>query len=198
MTIIEAVSQALKDNNKPLTVNAIYDKIIACDYYKFRAQNPLNIVRVEIRRHCRGVDFPTASKNKYFQILNDGTYCLLEQAYLFVKEDNKKMKAIEDDEKRLIAVLEDTHSEYTKSFKRQLLEQLKEIEPEIFEIFCKKLLKVYGFKDLKVTKPQKDGGIDGFGKLKVGISYLNVAFQCKRWKNTSIGRTEIDKFRGAI
>ena len=48
-----------------------------------------------------------------------------------------------------------------------------------------------------VTKPGKDGGIDGNGKLKIGITYLHVAFQCKRWKG-NIGRTEIDKFRGAI
>ena len=43
----------------------------------------------------------------------------------------------------------------------------------------------------------RDGGIDGYGKLKVGISHLNVAFQCKRWKNTKISRIEVDKFRGA-
>jgi len=27
---------------------------------------------------------------------------------------------------------------------------------------------------------------------------MGVAFQCKRWDKTSIGRPEIDKFRGAI
>lgn len=137
-----------------MTVNAIYDNIIASDYYRFKAQNPMNVMRVELRRHCQGVDFPTASKKKYFQILNDGTYCLIEQAYLFFKEDKKK-KAIENDEKRLMTILKDTHSDYIKSFKIQLLEQLKEIEPTVFELFCKKLLKVYGFRDMKVTKPQK-------------------------------------------
>lgn len=196
-TIIDAITQVLKDTLTPLTVNVIYDRIIANDYYRFKAQSPLNIVRVELRRHCQGVDFPSASRKKYFQILNDGTYCLLEQAHLFIKEDKKK-KVIEDDEKRLIATLKTTHAEYVKSFKTQLLEQLKEVDPETFELFCKKLLKVYGFKDLKVTRPKKDGGIDGYGKLKVGISYLNVAVQCKRWKNACVGRTEIDKFRGAI
>lgn len=196
-TIIGAISKVLVDNNKPLSVNVIYDKIIANDYYQFKALNPLNVMRVELRRHCNGVDFPTASKRKFFQILNDGTYCLIEQAHLFLKKDKKK-KVIENDEKRLITTLKATHNDYVRSFKTQLLEQLKEIKPETFELFCKKLLKVYGFKDLKVTKPQKDGGIDGYGKLKVGISYLNVAVQCKRWKNTSVGRTEIDKFRGAI
>lgn len=196
-TIIDAITKVLKGSHVPLAINVIYDRIIANDFYQFKAQDPVSVVRVELRRHCQGVDFPTASKKKYFQILNDGTYCLLEQAYLFLKEDKKK-KTIENDEKRLIATLKVTHGDYVKSFKMQLLEQLKEIDPDTFELFCKKLLKVYGFKDLKVTKPKKDGGIDGYGKLKVGISYLNVAVQCKRWKNTSVGRTEIDKFRGAI
>lgn len=197
MTIIDAISKVLKENNLPLSVKSIYDKIVANDFYQFKAQDPLSVVRVELRRHCQGVDFPTASKKKYFQILNDGTYCLIEQSHLFIKDDKKK-KVIENDEKRLITTLKTTHNDYVRSFKLQLLEQLKEIDPETFEIFCKKLLKVYGFKDLKVTKPKKDGGIDGHGKLKVGISYLNVAVQCKRWKNATVGRTEIDKFRGAI
>ncbi len=196
-TIIGAIARVLKESSLPLFVNDIYDKIVANDYYPFKAQDPLSVVRVELRRHCQGVDFPTASKKKYFQILNDGTYCLIEQAHLFVKEDRKK-KVLDNDEKRLAATLNATYNDYIKSFKMQLLEQIKEIDSETFEHFCKNLLKAYGFKDLKVTKPKKDGGIDGFGKLKVGISYLNVAVQCKNWKNTTVGRTEIDKFRGAI
>lgn len=196
-TIIDAITKVLIDSNIPLSIKIVYDRIVANDYYQFNAQDPLSVVRLELRRHSQGVDFPTASKKKYFQILNDGTYCLIEQSHLFIKEDKKK-KIIECDEKRLIATLKATHNDYVKSFKLQLLEQLKEIDPETFEVFCKKLLKVYGFKDLKVTKPKKDGGIDGYGKLKVGISYLNVAVQCKCWKNATVGRTEIDKFRGAI
>lgn len=196
-TIISAITKVLKDSSTPLSIKAIYDKIIINDYYQFKAHDPLSVVRVELRRHCKGVEFSTASRRKYFQILNSGTYCLIEQSHLFLKEDKKK-KTIENDERRLAATLQMTHNDYVKSFKMQLLEQLKEIEPETFELFCKKLLKVYGFKDLKVTKPKKDGGINGYGKLKVGISYLNVAVQCKRWKNTNVGRTEIDKFRGAI
>jgi restriction system protein len=196
-TIIDAITKVLTGSSMPLPVNDIYDKIVANDYYPFKAQDPLSVVRVELRRHCQGVDFPTASKKKYFQILKDGTYCLIEQVHLFVKEDRKR-KVIDNDEKRLAATLNATYNDYIKSFKLQLLEQIKEIDSETFEHFCKNLLKAYGFKDLKVTKPKKDGGIDGFGKLKVGISYLNVAVQCKNWKNNTVGRTEIDKFRGAI
>lgn len=195
-TIKDAITKVLKNSNIPLSIKVIYENIISNDYYQFNAQDPLSVVRIELRRHTQGVDFPTASKKKYYQILNDGTYCLIEQSHLFIKEDKKKQ--IESDEKRLIATLRATHNEYVKAFKLQLLEQLKEISPDVFEVFCKKLLRVYGFKDLKVTKFNKDGGIDGYGKLKVGISFLNVAVQCKRWKTSTVGRTEIDKFRGAI
>jgi restriction system protein len=60
------------------------------------------------------------------------------------------------------------------------------------------LLEAYGFVDVKVTQFSKDGGIDGNGKLKVGLAHLNVAFQCKRYTGNSVGRPDIDKFRGAI
>lgn len=79
-TIIDAITKALKDSNIPLPVKVIFDRIVANDYYQFKAQDPLNVVRVELRRHSQGIDFPTASKKKYFQILNDGTYCLIEQS----------------------------------------------------------------------------------------------------------------------
>ena len=196
-TIIEAISKVLKDNSNPLPIKDIYDQIIDNSYYKFNAQNPYNVVRVEIRRHCIGVDIPSASRKKYFQIHKDGTYSLLSLSKK-LSEETKQVKEIESDESKQIVKLKEIHAQYINAFKRKLLNQLKEIEPDTFEIFCKKLLKVYGFKDLKITRPKKDGGIDGYGKLKVGISYLNVAVQCKRWKNTTVGRTEIDKFRGAI
>jgi restriction system protein len=196
-TIIEAVFKVLKENSKSLTIYDIYSQIVSKCYYKFNAQNPYNIVRVEIRRHCLGVDISSASKKKYFQIHKDGTYSLLPNSKT-ISDEVKQNKEIKYDENIQITKLKEIHIQYINAFKRKLLIQLKEIEPDIFELFCKKLLKVYGFKDLKVTRPKKDGGIDGYGKLKVGISYLNVAVQCKRWKNTTVGRTEIDKFRGAI
>ena len=59
------------------------------------------------------------------------------------------------------------------------------------------MLDVYGFEETHVTQVSGDGGIDGYGKLKVGLAHLNVAFQCKRWTKGNIQRTEIDKFRGA-
>ena len=54
--------------------------------------------------------------------------------------------------------------------------------PAAFEAFGREILDGYGFKNTQVTSVAKDGGIDGFGRLKVGLAFLNVAFQCKRWK----------------
>jgi restriction system protein len=51
---------------------------------------------------------------------------------------------------------------------------------------------------MTVTQIAGDGGIDGHGKLKVGLAFLNVAFQCKRWTKCNVTRPEVDRFRGAI
>jgi len=198
-TIIDAISIVLQKSKTPLSIGVIYTEIVENSYYKFKAQDPKSVVRVELRRHCIGIDFPTAASKKYFQILPDGTYCLINQ---FTQDKKKetviKRKVSDNDESKYVASLKNIHSQYIEAFKVKMLNQLKEIDPTTFEFFCRKLLKVYGFKDLIVTRAKKDGGIDGFGKLKVGITFLNVAVQCKRWNNTSVGRTEIDKFRGAI
>lgn len=201
-TIREAAIEALKQSGKPLIGRDIYNYIIAHDLYRFNAEDPEHIVKVLIRRHCEGLEFPSASPKKYFKILLDGTYWMNEipipgqtstsiKAEVIVKKESDILKTA-------VAELKTIHLKHIETFKKQLLSQLKEIPPKTFESFAKRLLEVYGFQDMRVTAYSKDGGLDGDGKLKVGITYLNVAFQCKRWKTTSVSRTEIDKFRGAI
>lgn len=201
-TIREAVIDALTRSGKPLYAKEIYNFIISHDLYRFNAENPEGIVKVEIRRHCEGVEFPTAKTNKYFKILLDGTYWIKEIPVPGEKMTSQKSEIIIkkniEDLKSVVAELKVIHSKHADTFKKQLLNQLKEIPAKTFETFAKRLLEIYGFHDMKVTSYTKDGGLDGFGKLKVGITYLNVAYQCKRWKTTSVSRTEIDKFRGAI
>jgi len=92
--------------------------------------------------------------------------------------------------------LSEIYEYYDEKFRNQLLERLYELTPRQFENFSKRLLKVYGFVKLNVTKVSSDGGIDGYGELKLGLASINVAFQCKKWQG-NIGRPEIDKFRGA-
>lgn len=201
-TIREAVIEALIRSGNPLKARDVYNFIVEHDLYRFNSENPEGIVKVEIRRHCDGVEFPSAKPNKYFKILIDGTYWLKDipipgQLNTAQKSELLNEKYYED-LKQVVYELKEIHKKHTETLKKQLLNQLKEIPAKTFEIYSKKLLEVYGFQDVTVTTFSKDGGIDGFGKLKVGITHLNVAFQCKRWKKTSVSRTEIDKFRGAI
>jgi restriction system protein len=82
--------------------------------------------------------------------------------------------------------------------KDRIVRDLRRLPPAAFEVFAKRLLEVYGFVGMKVTRVSNDGGIDGYGKLRVGLACMNIAVQCKRWTVGNVGRPEIDKFRGAI
>lgn len=199
-TIKEAVIATFKRQQVPLSVREVYNYIITNDLYRFNAENPENIVRTEIRRHCEGVEFPTAKPNKLFRQTSNGTYWLKDVPLPNLKPNVAlyKLSPIGSNLKDVVAELRKIHVEHAKAFKEEILRQLKDIEPRLFENFSKKLLEVYGFTEVNVTNYSRDGGIDGYGKLKVGLTYLEVAFQCKRWKNHNVGRTEIDKFRGAI
>jgi restriction system protein len=201
-TIIEAAIEALKRKGEPLSTKDIYDFIIEQDLYRFNAEDPVGIVKVQIRRHCEGVDFPTAKPNKFFQILKDGRYWIRNTPIPGLNEASMKSEIIvrKDFEslKTVVTELREIHLKHTKAFKKQIINQLKQINPRTFEIFAKRLLEVYGFEEMNVTRYGKDGGLDGHGQLKVGITHLNVAFQCKRWNTTTVSRMEIDKFRGAI
>ena len=195
MTIIEAVKEVMRRRGAAMTVSEVYGDIIAADLYTFHADNPLHIVANQIRRHCLGLDFPTASQTKHFRIIDDNKYYFLETPRKVAKTPSGKA-AISPD--RLLSDLKALHSKYQEELKRRILEEVRRIEPQNFEHFSRKLLQVYGFHDTAVTQYSKDAGIDGHGKLKVGLAYLNVAFQCKRWNRNTVGRPEIDKFRGAI
>jgi restriction system protein len=91
----------------------------------------------------------------------------------------------------------DLYDKYESAFRTQLLDRLLALRPQDFEHFAKSTLMAYGFVDVTVTQVSKDGGIDGFGRLTLGLATMNAAFQCKRWQG-NVGRPEVDKFRGAI
>lgn len=93
--------------------------------------------------------------------------------------------------------LEELADEYFLAFKEKILQKLQDLVPSQFERFSGALLSAFGFNEIKITGKSHDGGLDGHGKLKVGLASMNVAFQCKRWQGR-VGRPEIDEFRGAI
>lgn len=196
-TIVEAIEMVLRNRKAPMTVREIYDAIMADGLYTFKADNPVNIVQSQIRRHCLGVDFTTASKHKVFKVAGNGYYDVLETP--LVKTPAPAKKLIEKSRApHGFATFKKQYELYLSDFKTRVLDQLKKLTAEQFEHFCKNLLDAYGFRSLKVTEYSKDGGIDGYGQLKVGFDYFNVAFQCKRWRKGNVGRREISQFRGDI
>lgn len=191
MTIIEATLSILKRSEEPLSIHEIYKRTIDKSLYTFHAQNPISVLRSEIRRHSVGIDFPTASKKKYFIYdETNGRFSTLQK--------KKENSSVTREDKPHLIQFRNLYDSYLKDFKTNILVQLKRMNAYDFEQFCMQLLKVYGFINVAVTQKSRDGGIDGHGKLKVGLAHMNVAFQCKRWDNTTISRKEIDAFRGAI
>ena len=90
------------------------------------------------------------------------------------------------------------HHRFVTAFKDRALTAINHLKPREFEHFCRNLLQAYGFRDVKVTKVGRDGGVDGHGRLKVGFTFFSVAFQCKKWSHANVGRPEINQFRGDI
>lgn len=76
--------------------------------------------------------------------------------------------------------------------------KLQAMDPFGFERLTQRLLRECGFSSVTVTKKSGDGGIDGFGELKIlGIFSFRIAFQCKRYQGT-VGSREIRDFRGSL
>jgi restriction system protein len=88
-----------------------------------------------------------------------------------------------------------------KQLEEELLEQLKQVNPERFENIVIDLLVKMGYGGSKreaarVVGKAGDGGIDGIIKEdKFGLDVIYV--QAKRWEN-QVGRPEIQKFAGAL
>ena len=89
------------------------------------------------------------------------------------------------------------YDDYEAAFRAQLLDKLQSLSPREFEHFARRLLAAYGFVDVRVSQVGRDGGIDGTGRLRLGLATMSAAFQCKKWQG-NVGRPEVDKFRGAI
>jgi restriction system protein len=196
MTINEAIKEAMRIHGGPMTIREAYDAIVGAGLYTFHAEHPVHVVASQLRRHCKGLDFPSASETKYFELCGDDKYYFLEQPLR--QPGSGKKEAGKATSRSLLRDLKAIHQKYQAELRSTILFNIRRLHPSTFEDFAKRLLEAYGFLDMKVTQYSKDGGIDGYGKLQVGLAHLKVAFQCKRFNRNTVGRPEIDKFRGAI
>ncbi len=194
-TIIQAIKEVMQAEQKPMTAAKVHDAIVSAGLYSFNADKPVHVVQTQIRRHAKGLDFASSSNVKHFEILQNGKYYLLDQEEVAPQRVSRSRTAIK---RGTLNNIKKLHDQYSGEFKTRALKEIKKLDPVSFERFCGNLLTEYGFRDVAVTRRAKDGGIDGHGRLEIGVTYLRVAFQCKRWtKKKNVGRPEVDQFRGA-
>ena len=80
----------------------------------------------------------------------------------------------------------------------ELSKVLQDMAPDAFERLCQRLLRESGFNEVEVTGRLGDGGIDGYGIIRLGELITEpVVFQCKRHK-TAVGPGVVRDFRGAM
>jgi len=84
-------------------------------------------------------------------------------------------------------------------WRAELLETLRTLPPAGFERVCQRLLRESGFEQVIVTGRSGDGGIDGHGILAINpLVTFRVLFQCKRYRDQSVGSSQVRDFRGAM
>ena len=89
----------------------------------------------------------------------------------------------------------------TGSWEHQLKKILKSLPPEGFERLCAAIMTANGLHATKVSGHSGDKGIDGEGLLsfdKAGLVSIRVAWQCKRFKDESVGSEAVRNFRGSL
>ena len=206
MTIIEAIKEVLKFEPKGLSSVEIYQRIIDQNLYQFGAKNPVGVVNGEIRRHCIGLDFPTAYPVKHFAIAGKEG----KKLKFIVCENNKSGKTIKQSQNVIDNNTEflpeekiaNAIDEHLQQIKQQLLDNIMSNHPDFFEqLVVELLLKMgYGYdkKSGIVTGGSHDNGIDGIiSEDKLGLDLIYI--QAKRYSNTNkVGRKELQAFIGAM
>ena len=114
------------------------------------------------------------------------------------KKVNKKVKSLDFADSKSITKRLTYTVTGPETWRDQLLNYLKEMDPRSFERLCQRVLRESGFVEVEVTERSKDGGIDGVGKVRLGgFLSFKVVFQCKRYRR-SITAKQIRDFRGAM
>lgn len=203
MTIVEAVKAVLITSQTGMTSREVYQEIIDRNLYSFPAKKPDAVVNSIIRRHCLGLDFPTANAVKHFKIVSikgkKPCYALIESSITPVSDVPKDQNTSDllPEEK-----IQNSHKTHIATIEAELMRQIMNNHPSFFEkLIVDLLLKMgYGYDRTSgvVVGGPHDGGIDGIiseDKLGLDLIYL----QAKRYKpGNTVGRHDLQAFVGAM
>ena len=202
MTIVDAVKAVLKDQPDGLQSSDVYQKIIELGLYTFGAENPVAVVNGTIRRHCVGLEFPSANPVKHFAIAG---YSGSKPRYTVISLSNeKKLDNDKTASTELLPeeVMQEAYEKHLSSLREQLKQAILENDPAFFEQLIVSLLIAMGYGYDKtsgvVVGGAHDGGIDGIiYEDKLGLDQIYL--QAKRYKDgNTVGRKELQAFVGAM
>src|ERR1039457_4048980 len=110
MTINEAIKEAMRLNGGPMTIREAYQAIVGAGLYALKAETPVHVVASQIRRHCKGLSFPSASETKHFELRGDDKYYFLQQPVR--QPGSGKRFSGRDNSRPLLQKLKLTHEKY--------------------------------------------------------------------------------------
>jgi restriction system protein len=217
MKIYEAAMEVLKDKPQGLTMKEILSEIVARNLYVFKAITPLSALNPEVRRHCFGLDFPTASPVKYFtcEVCGKTTYYKnydenSEPSYeTETDKSERENNELDDEEKDFLpeeAILV-AHKKHISDVKQILLGAVLDKEKSIkqksafFEKLVVELIIKMGYgydaKSGVVSGRSHDGGIDGIvSEDRLGLDKIYIQAKC--YDGNIISRPAVQSFVGAM
>ena len=203
MTIVESIKYVLQQNKEGMTSKQIYDEIIRQGLYSFGAENPVGVVNAQLRRRCKGLDFPTAYPIKSFEIAGyDGKKIKFRLLSEKVESDALPLKANHSSELLPEEKIKAALQEHLENMRQQVFQCVLHNSPQFFEHLVMDLLLEMGYGADKssgvVTGRSHDGGIDGIiSEDKLGLDLIYI--QAKKYApENKVGRKEIQAFIGAM
>ena len=110
----------------------------------------------------------------------------------------KELSGVKKEKPKETETVDESEELNELTWEEELIDILKQIEPDAFERLSQRLLRELGFTNVEVTGKTGDGGIDGVGVIKLGgILSFHVVFQSKRHSG-SVPSSAIRDFRGAM
>ena len=183
----------------------VYDRVQWTMQYLKAAELLTSPQRGKYQITTKGIDFinsgVTELNNKYFCEISENFRNFIKRRDGEAVDNTVAQNNQDENEISPSESIDELIDQLNKSLATELLEQIKNQNPQFFEQLVIYLLVKMGYGGNRedaatVTKISHDGGIDGIIKEdRLGLDKIYI--QAKRWENT-VQKPEIQKFRGAL
>ena len=124
---------------------------------------------------------------------NGNLYSVTESGLAYLEQSADKESAIGNTHHQIRALVRQNE----KTVRENLLELLLHMDPNALEHVIKRLLEEMDYRNVEVTAPSGDGGVDVVGEIELGITSIREVVQVKRHRKT-IQRRVLDALRGSL